>query len=58
MAPFKAAWIAKALAAPVPASEMDLWLDPTRRAQSANWIGQVRELEVVSEPTRAAIERF
>jgi predicted signal transduction protein with EAL and GGDEF domain/DNA-binding response OmpR family regulator len=43
---------------PVPASEMDLWLDPTRRAQSANWIGQVRELEVVSEPTRAAIERF
>ena len=43
---------------PVPANEMDLWLDPTRRAQSANWIGQVRELEVVSEPTRAAIERF
>ncbi len=43
---------------PVPAGEMDLWLDPTRRAQSANWIGQVRELEVVSEPTRAAIERF
>ena len=43
---------------PVPAHEMDLWLDPTLRAQNAHWIGQVRELEVVGEPTRAAIERF
>jgi EAL domain-containing protein (putative c-di-GMP-specific phosphodiesterase class I) len=43
---------------PVPAAEMDPWLDPATRTQNANWIGQVRELEVVAEPARVLIERF
>jgi predicted signal transduction protein with EAL and GGDEF domain len=43
---------------PVPAAEMDPWLDPATRTENANWIGQVRELEVVAEPARVLIERF